>query len=94
MYKHVICMHLLEKSIKYTKCTKYLINYENINKFSDERDIVGILGSALMNEDIKLGRGISALVEIFLQVSMLRPSLEQTIPVQNQIRVSNTSICP
>jgi hypothetical protein len=40
-----------------------------------------------MDSKVKLSRGIGALVEIFLQVSMLRPSQEQTIPQQNRTRV-------
>lgn len=41
-----------------------------------------------MDPKVKLSRGLSALVEIFLQVSMLRPSQEQTVP-----QLSRTTVC-
>ncbi|KAJ8668849.1 hypothetical protein QAD02_000108 [Eretmocerus hayati] len=57
-----------------------------------ERDIVAILGDTLMNEKVVLSGGISALVEILLQVSMLRPSHEQTVPQHNRSRLSTMAM--
>lgn len=52
---------------------------------SGEGNILSLLRNVLMdNTKVKLNRGIGVLVDIFLQVSMLRPSQEQTIPQQSQ----------
>ena len=40
-----------------------------------------------MSENVHLSSGVSALIEVLLQIAMLRPSQEQTIPHHNKNRV-------
>ncbi|XP_058802324.1 lysosomal-trafficking regulator isoform X2 [Phymastichus coffea] len=57
-----------------------------------ERDIVIVLRETLMTQKIELKRGISALIEMLLQISMLRPSQEQAMPQHNRTRLSTMDI--
>ncbi|KAL7305380.1 hypothetical protein TKK_0002123 [Trichogramma kaykai] len=41
---------------------------------NDEPNMISVLSQALMNDEVKLGRGIGTLVELLLQVSMLSPN--------------------
>lgn len=53
-----------------------------------DRDIIMELGKALMNTGIKLGRGLTIIVEVLLKVSMLKPAQEETIPQYTRPRVN------
>lgn len=53
-----------------------------------DRDIIMELGKALMNTGIKLGRGLTTIVEVLLKVSMLKPAQEETIPQYTRPRVN------
>ncbi|XP_016837232.1 lysosomal-trafficking regulator isoform X2 [Nasonia vitripennis] len=63
-----------------------------ISSFSTKYNIVAILADTLLDPKVKLSRGLSALVEIFLQVSMLRPSQEQTVPHQSRTTLSTMTM--
>lgn len=53
-----------------------------------DRDIIMELGKALMNTGIKLGRGLTIIVEVLLKVSMLKPAQEETVPQYTRPRVN------
>lgn len=55
-----------------------------------ERNIVTIIGTSLMNNEVKLNRGISAVIEILLHISILKPSneLHHTICLHNRSKVT------
>lgn len=50
--------------------------------------IVMLLKNSLLNKDVKLNSGMGFLVDIILQISILRASQEQIIPQHGRRRVS------
>ncbi|XP_023246507.1 lysosomal-trafficking regulator [Copidosoma floridanum] len=58
----------------------------------NENDIIDSLASALINPTVKLNQGVGSIVEILLQISMLRPSQEQIVPQQNRTRLSTVTM--
>lgn len=57
-----------------------------------DRDIIMELGKALMNTGIKLGRGLTIIVEVLLKVSMLKPAQEETIPQYTRPRLPSMTL--
>lgn len=45
-----------------------------------------------MSQKVELNRGIGALIDMILQISMLRPSQEQAMPQHSRTRVSPLSL--